>query len=142
MTGQQVLPSFELVEYQRKWLVALNRGDPAGADEAFVPDAIIHITGAPTPDLDLASFKQMLGGFFAAFPDLTFTIADQIDAGDRVAMRWFAEGTHTGPLGAAPATGKRIHIEGIIFDRVVDGRVAERWEQWDQPAMLRQLGFA
>jgi hypothetical protein len=31
---------------------------------------------------------------------------------------------------------------GLIFDRVLDGRVAERWEQWDQPAMLRQLGLA
>jgi predicted ester cyclase len=45
-------------------------------------------------------------------------------------------------LGAAPATGKRVRVEGLIFDRVVGGRVAERWEQWDQPAMLHQLGFA
>ena len=142
MPAQEATPSFELVEYQRRWLEALNRGDPSGADEAFAADCVIHITGSPVPDLDLASFKQMMAGFFAAFPDLHFTMGDQIDAGDKVAMRWVAEGTHTGPLGAAPPTGKRVRIEGVIFDRIVSGRVAERWEQWDQPAMLRQLGFA
>jgi len=142
MATQQAAPGFELVEYQRKWIEALNRGDPAGADEAFTPDCLIHITGSPVADLDLGSFKQMMVGFFTAFPDLHFTMADQIEAGDKVAMRWVAEGTHTGPLGAAPPTGKRVHIEGLILDRVSGGRVAERWEQWDQTTMLRQLGFA
>jgi len=142
MPAQQTQKTLEVVEYQRTWVEALNRGDVAGADAAFAPDCVIHITGSPGPDLDLAGFKQMLAGFFAAFPDLRFTMEDQIVAGDKVAIRWTAEGTHTGPLGEAPATGKRVRIDGLLFDRVADGRVAERWEQWDQPAMLRQLGFA
>jgi predicted ester cyclase len=33
-------------------------------------------------------------------------------------------------------------IVGLIFDRLVDGKVVERWEQWDQPNMLQQLGLA
>jgi len=114
----------------------------SNADVVFAPDCVIHITGSPVPDLDVAGFKQMLGGFFAAFPDIRFTMDDQIVSGDKVAIRWSAEGTHTGPLGDAPPTGKRVRIEGLLFDRVVDGCVAERWEQWDQPGMLRQLGFA
>ena len=84
----------------------------------------------------------MVSVLLTAFPDLRFTIQDQITAGEKVAMRWLAEGTNTGPFGAAPPTGKPIRVEGLIFDRVLDGRVAERWEQWDQPAMLRQLGLA
>jgi predicted ester cyclase len=84
----------------------------------------------------------MVSVLLAAFPDLHFTVEDQITAGEKVAMRWVVEGTNTGPFGAAPPTGKRIHVEGVIFDRVVDGRVVERWEQWDQPAMMRQLGLA
>ncbi len=142
MPAQQMAELFELVEYERKWVESLNRGDVSGADLAFAHDCVIHITGAPAEDIDLAGFKQMLAGFIIAFPDLHFTIEDQIIAGDKVAMRWVAMGTHTGPLGAAPPTGKRARIGGLLFDRVVDGRVVERWEQWDQPAMLRQLGFA
>lgn len=140
MATQQAPETFELVEYQRKWVDGLNRGDPSAADDVFTSDCLIHITGSPV--LDVASFKQMIAGFCAAFPDLHFTMTDQVAAGDKVAIRWVAEGTHTGPLGAAPPTGKRVRMEGVLFDRVVDGRVAERWEQWDQPAMLQQLGFA
>ena len=142
MPVQQTQQPLEVVEYQRTWVEALNRGDVSGADATFAPDCVIHITGSPAPDLDLAGFKEMLAGFFRAFPDVRFTMEDQIVAGDKVAIRWTAEGTHTGPLGAAPPTGKRVRIDGLLFDRVVAGRVAERWEQWDQPAMLRQLGFA
>jgi steroid delta-isomerase-like uncharacterized protein len=142
MAVQQMSNGLKVVEYERRWVESLNRGDVSAADETFAADCVIHITGSPGPDIDLPGFKQMVVGLLAAFPDLRFTIEDQIVAGDKVAMRWVAEGTHTGPLGAAPPTGKPIRIAGLIFDRVVDGRVAERWEQWDQPAMLRQLGFA
>ena len=142
MPAQRTAQVLEVIEYERKWVEALNRGDVSAADAAFAPDCVIHITGSPVPALDLAGFKQMLAGLLTAFPDLHFTIEDQIVAGDKVAMRWFAEGTNTGPFGNAPATGKPVRVEGLLFDRVVDGRVAERWEQWDQPAMLRQLGFA
>ena len=132
----------EVAGHMRKWIDALNRGDVARADEVFAPDCIIHITGSPVPDLDLAGFKQMVAGLLAAFPDLRFTVEDQLMAGQKVALRWVAAGTHTGRLGDAPATGRPVRIEGLLFDHVVDGRVVERWEQWDQPAMLRQLGFA
>ena len=53
-----------------------------------------------------------------------------------------ATGTHTGPLGAAPPTGKSVALDGLIVDRVADGKVQERWEQWDQSLMLQQLGLA
>ena len=139
---QQTSQVLTIVDYQRNWIDALHRGDLSAADVVFAPDCVIHITGSPVPDLDVAGFKQMVGGLFAAFPDIRFTMDDQIVSGDKVAIRWSAEGTHTGPLGDAPPTGKRVRIEGLLFDRVVDGCVAERWEQWDQPGMLRQLGFA
>jgi hypothetical protein len=32
-------------------------------------------------------------------------------------------------------------IEGLIIDRLVDGKVQERWEQFDQSLMLHQLGL-
>jgi predicted ester cyclase len=84
----------------------------------------------------------MLSGLLGAFPDLRFTIEDQIVAGEKVATRWTAKGTNTGAFGPMPVTGRPIQISGLILDRVVDGKVVERWEQWDQMAMLQQLGLA
>ena len=123
------------------WIEALNRGDVSAADRVFAPDCIIHITGSPERNLALDAFKQMVAGLLAAFPDLRLTIEDQVIAGDRVATRWTAEGTHRGPLGEVKPTGKRMRIDGLIMDRVVGDRVAERWEQWDQMCMMQQLGL-
>ena len=132
----------EITAYERTWVEGLNRGDVSAADRAFAPDCVIHINGSPEPNLSLGGFKEMMSGLLSAFPDLRLTIEDQIVAGDKVATRWTAEGTNSGPFGPVAATGRHVQIGGLILDRVVEGRVVERWEQWDQMAMLQQLGLA
>ena len=128
--------------YEQTWIDGLNRGDVSAADEVFTADCVIHINGSPDPNLGVEGFKQMVAGLLAAFPDLRFTIEDQVVAGNKVAIRWIAEGTNSAPLGTIPATGRSVRVGGLLMDRVVDGRVAERWEQWDQAGMLQQLGLA
>jgi steroid delta-isomerase-like uncharacterized protein len=136
------MPVEGLMEYERVWVEGLNRGDVSAADAAFAPDCVVHITGVAEPLQGVGPWKELISGLLRAFPDLHLTIEDQLVQGDRVAFRWRATGTHTGPLGPAPATGKPIRLDGLIVDRVADGRVQERWEQWDQSLMLQQLGFA
>jgi steroid delta-isomerase-like uncharacterized protein len=131
----------DVIEYERVWVESLNRGDVSGADRAFASDCIIHVTGEAEPVRGREAWKQFVGGLLVAFPDLHFTMEDQFSAGDRVALRWRATATHTGPLGNIPATGKRMEIDGLIIDRLANGIVVERWEQWDQPRMLQQLGL-
>jgi steroid delta-isomerase-like uncharacterized protein len=132
----------DVIAYERTGIEGLNRGDVSAADRAFAPDCVIHINGSPQPNLSLGGFKEMVTGLLGAFPDLHFTVEDQIVAGDKVAIRWSAEGTNSGAFGSVPATGRHIQIGGLVLDRVVDGKVVERWEQWDQMGMLQQLGLA
>jgi steroid delta-isomerase-like uncharacterized protein len=136
------MPIEQLAEHQRIWIEALNRGDVSTAADSFSPDCVIHITGVAAPLRGLGPWKELVGGLLAAFPDLQFSVEEQFVQGDRVAFRWRAVGTHTGPLGAAPATGRAVSIDGLIVDHLEDGKVRERWEQWDQSLMLQQLGFA
>jgi steroid delta-isomerase-like uncharacterized protein len=131
----------DITAYGRTWIEGLNRGDVSAADQAFAPDCVIHINGSPEPNLSLSGFKDMMSGMLGAFPDLCVTIEDQIVAGDKVATRWTAKGTNSGAFGPMPATGRQIQISGLILDRVIDGKGVERWEQWDQMAMLQQLGL-
>jgi steroid delta-isomerase-like uncharacterized protein len=132
----------DITAYQRTWVEGMNRGDISAADRAFASDCVIHINGSPELNLSLGGFKEMVSGLLGAFPDLRVTNEDQIVAGDKVATRWTAEGTNSGAFGPVPATGRHIQISGLVLDRVVDGKVVERWEQWDQMAMLQQLGLA
>ena len=127
--------------YEQAWVDGLNRGDVSVAEKVFAADCVIHINGSPDRNLSVAGFKQMVAGLLAAFPDLQFTIEDQIVAGDKVATRWVAEGTNSAPFGNVPATGRRVRVDGLILDRVADGKVVERWEQWDQASMMQQLGL-
>ncbi|MHB1298195.1 MAG: ester cyclase [Gemmatimonadaceae bacterium] len=136
------MPIESVMEHERIWIEGLNRGDVSAADAVFAPDCVVHITGVAEPLRGVGPWKELVGGLLAAFPDLSFTVEDQLTQGDRAAFRWRATGTHTGPLGSAPPTGKPVTLEGLIIDRLVGGRVQERWEQWDQSLMLQQLGFA
>jgi predicted ester cyclase len=136
------MPVESVMEHERIWIEGLNRGDVSVADAVFVPDCVVHMTGVREPLRGLGPWKELVAGLLRAFPDIHFTIEDQLVQGDRVAFRWRATATHTGPLGAAPPTGKPVALDGLILDRMGDGKVLERWEQWDQSLMLQQLGFA
>jgi len=139
MTDQENTP-IVILEYLQKWVDGLNSGNVSVADEVFQPDCVIHINGNPQRDLSLDKFKQMVAGLLAAFPDLHFTINDQFNSGEKVSTRWTATGTNTGPFGEMQATNHEVEIEGLIIDQVVNGKVAKRWELWDQMAMMQQLG--
>ena len=133
--------SLNVAKYEQVWIDGLNRGDVSAADESFAPNCVIHMAGAPEPNLSVEAFKQLVSGLLSAFPDLQITVVDQIVLGDKVATRWVAEGTHDGPLGDAQPTGKRAKFEGLILDHMMGDKVIERWEQWDQMGMLQQLGL-
>jgi steroid delta-isomerase-like uncharacterized protein len=131
-----------VMEHERIWVEGLNRGDVSVADAAFASDCVIHITGVAAPFRGVSPWKEFLAGLLTAFPDIHFTVEDQLVQGDRAAFRWRATGTHTGPLGAVPPTGKTVALDGLILDRIAGGKVQERWEQWDQSIMMQQLGLA
>ena len=125
----------DITAYERTWVEGLNRGDVSAADQCVRARLRYPHQRQPRtkPQLE-ADSRRWFGACSSAFPDLRFTIEDQIVAGDKVATRWTAEGTNSGAFGTVPATGRHMQISGLILDRVVDGKVVERWEQWDQMA--------
>ena len=88
------------VEYQKRWVHGLNRGDVSGADGAFAADCVVHITGTADPVVGVAAWKAFVQGFLTAFPDIRFTMKDQVINGDLVAMRWV--GTRNAHRSARP----------------------------------------
>lgn len=85
-------------------------------------------------------YKEMVGLFLAAFPDLRVKNEDVIVEGDKVVLRWTAHGTHNGQLMNIPATGKQVTLKGIDIVRIENGRIVERWGEFDALGMLSQLG--
>lgn len=83
--------------------------------------------------------KKNVTGFRTSFPDIHFTIEDEIAEGDRVAVRWTMRGTHKGEFAGIPATGKQVTVEGMHFWRVADGKLAEEWLSMDWGDLMKQL---
>ena len=85
--------------------------------------------------------RGMIASYLAAFPDLQFTVHEQLVDGDKVTSRWTAIGTHEGPLGDLPATGFRGEpVGGVSIARFEGGKLVSVWTMWDVFGLLRQLG--
>jgi len=126
----------QLVEkYVRTWDA---RAADGLVDEVMAPDVLDHQPVAGTP-AGLEGVRAGIAAYHAAFPDLTLTCEDYVIAGDRVAVRWTAVGTHEGDGLGMPPTHRRVHLHGIDILRVVDGRVAERWGEYNGLEMMQQL---
>ncbi len=127
----------------RRWYLEIfNQNRLAVADEIHTVGYSNHDPYAPPGGYGRGpqATKNVVTLFRAAFPDVHFTIDQQIADGDMVATRWTATGTNIGPLNGMPPTGKRITVSGISIERFEDGKIAETRVNWDFLSMLQQLG--
>src|SRR5687767_14717149 len=117
------------------------KGKLAVADEIIVKDLVNSDPGNPPGLLSgIEGTKQLVTMYRSAFPDVHFTIDEQIAEGDKVMTRWTAHGTHQGELAGIPATGKSSTVTGIAVDRLVNGKITESWGIFDEFGMMQQLG--
>ena len=119
---------------------AFNAGNIDVIDELVSTDFVNHDAALPEPLVGPDAAKATISGYRSAFPDLRITIEEQIADEQGVATRWSAKGTHEGDLMGVAPTGKQATVTGITIDRIVDGRIAESWTNWDTLGMLQQLG--
>jgi steroid delta-isomerase-like uncharacterized protein len=108
-------------------------------DDLVSSDFVVHATGEEIHGREGA--KQFYSMLHRAFPDIHFTIDDQIAEGDKVVTHWTAQGTHQGEFMGVPATGRQFKITAIDIDRIIDGKVVECWTNMDELGLLQQLGI-
>lgn len=107
-------------------------------DEVYAEDAVEH---APYGDTrGVAELRADFDRFLAAFPDFSATVEDIAAEEDTVAMRVTLRGTHEGEFMGIEPTGREFEVQNMVFTRIEDGKIAERWLQPDMLGLLRQLG--
>ena len=84
--------------------------------------------------------KAQLSDVLEAFPDFEATVEDVVTEGETVAMRVTLSGTHEGEFMGIEPTGESFRVGNMVFTRVEDGRIVERWIQPDTLGMLVQIG--
>lgn len=127
----------------RRWFSdIITQGQLAVADEIFAANHIFHDPHSPPGGWPNGPEgpKMIASVFGGSFSDWDVTIEDQIAEGDRVATRWTASATHTGPLQGMPPTGKAINVTGVNVARFAEGKIVESWSNFDMLTLLQQLG--
>lgn len=125
-----------------RFAASINAADWEALDELLTEDFRRH--SQATPDVQVNSreeFKELQESFLLSIPDQQITIEMLIAEGDKVAGYATYSGTQTGPMGEFPVTGRSVEIKFLSIFRIEDGRIAELWVEWDNLAMLTQLGL-
>jgi steroid delta-isomerase-like uncharacterized protein len=86
--------------------------------------------------------RQFGNGFFAAMPDVEFSLNSKVVGQDHAAVEWTMVGTQSGPLGDLPATGKSCTVRGSSVLELRDGAFSRCADYWDMMTLLKQLGHA
>jgi steroid delta-isomerase-like uncharacterized protein len=113
----------------------VNNFDAAAIDEQVADDFFDHAAGER---LGPEGVKKHIRGLKDVFPDLRVTIEDIIAEDDRVAVRARWHGTHKGDFRGVPASHQPVEFTGMVFWRVADNKIVERWASVDVLGPVRR----
>jgi steroid delta-isomerase-like uncharacterized protein len=135
MTREDIIRVFDAQD------AAFNRHDPEAVAAAYADDARLIDQAAGGAVEGREAVKEYVGGYMAAFPDLTWErVGIEVD-GDIGVEQWRASGTHERDMPGLPATHRRMTIDGCsVMHFGPDGLIHQEDNYWDEAAMLRQLG--
>ena len=109
----------------------LNKGSAAAIDAIIAPDVVFR--NPPALVKGIADFRRLVAALRGAFPDLHFTIEDELGEGNKVASRWVMRGTQS---------TRKMDVSGIDIFLIEDGKIREIWVNMDTLAQAQQLGTA
>lgn len=114
-----------------------NRIDAAGD---YFWDDMVELAPFPGQGPGLAGLQDVLRQLRVAFPDIHWTVEEQLVDGDRVLTRFTWRGTHRGIFLGVPATDRSASVWGMVIDRLEEGRIKETRIIMDMLGLMMQLG--
>jgi steroid delta-isomerase-like uncharacterized protein len=117
-----------------------NQRSESAIDAMFSSEGKSH--GFPQPDSVLIgpeAFKAIHRNFLGAFPDLHVTIEDLFSEGDKTAVRWRVDMTHTGDHLGFPASGKTAVLTGVSLFIANGQQILDGWNFMDNGALFQYL---
>ena len=114
-----------------------NQGKFQVADEIYAPDFRNH---GLHRSIDLKTDQDAVHAEKKAFPDLRMSVQQMVAEGDKVAVLWTFQGTHTrSGYEGLPPTGTRVEVRGITIWRIVDGRIVEEWSSFSETGAYMRM---
>jgi len=77
--------------------------------------------------------------WLSAFPDIRHRVEDIIEQGDKLALRFYGEGTHEGVFLEIEPTHKKFFYTGMNFILFERGKIKELWLNSDMHELILTL---
>jgi len=116
-----------------------NQGNMGVIDEIVAPK-FLHFTAGQVDAEGSESYKELVGVFRTAFPDLNVAVEDVVAKGDMVTVRLTYTGTHKGNLRDISPTDAEVIFTGISTFKISDGKIFEGKTEYDVLGVMLQLG--
>lgn len=117
----------------------INNKNLDAANEIVSEDFIEHIP-FPGQGPGREGLKVALNSMFTGFPDMKWTVQEQITEGEKVVTRFTWAGTHQGEFMGIPPTNKQVEVWGVVIDVVRNKLFSESRIIMDNIGLLKQLG--
>lgn len=129
-------------EWWHPYLQAWNAHDGHAVAEWMAEDARYEDVALGEVHTGRADIAQWIDGMAAQFSSNYHfeTVSAQQD-GDAYAAEWVMSGTHDGPSGPLPPTGKRFSIRGVSVGVLEGGKIKSNTDYWDMAGFLGQIGM-
>lgn len=118
---------------------AINQGNTDAAND-FCHEDVVEQVPFPGQGPGVEGIKDVIRAMLAGFPDMHWTIEEQVAEGDKVVTRFEWTGTHEGEFLGVPATGRRVRVWGVVIDRLEGGKIKDTRMIMDMLGMMMQLG--
>jgi predicted ester cyclase len=121
---------------RRAW-AAYDRGDEDEFAACLTDDWREHTQTGEIASL--ADERKTMAAHRIAFPDKHTEILQMVASGDMVACHCTTSAVHRGDYFDLAATGSRVSVDEMMFNRIVNGKIAETWVITAGPGFYRQL---
>jgi steroid delta-isomerase-like uncharacterized protein len=111
-----------------------------GATGNYFHDDMVEEVPFPGQGLGLHGLKATLTRMRRAFPDLQWSVEEQMAEDSRVLTRFIWSGTHQGEFLGIPATNRVVRVWGMVIDRFEGQKVKSTRILLDTLSLLQQLG--
>jgi len=135
---KQSLESKNIKFYSHVWDVAINEGRINILDTAYADNAVLHTVPETKGKANCVAYY---GNYVTGFSNRQFIVKETFAQGNKLVKYWQFKGKHTGSFFGIPATNKTVDVIGCTIATIVNGKITEEQDFFDNLEFLQQLGI-
>ena len=127
-------------DLSKRFIEEVINGRNLSAIDETVAEDFVYIDSTIGTVKGRDGLKDLFSRLFVAFPDLVWTVEQEVSEGDTIVSRYSWTATNDGEYRSTPPTHKKVTANGVSINRFSNGRLAETRMLRDDLGLGRQLG--